>query len=173
MTQPKPHPAPERPLRRATGYCHWPRCTRLTREIPAPLCFVHLAEAYQIFRTTCLPVLQDRIDAAFDEPVQVDPPRKPKRQFAPVRETPGLVYFVSLGDRIKIGFTTNLERRMQAVPHDEILGTVIGTMEDEARCHKAFDHLRMTGEWFRAEPDLLQFIADVASPPDRLPDRPS
>lgn len=64
---------------------------------------------------------------------------------------------------MKIGFTTNMVNRMKAVPHEAILGTVPGTMVDERGYHAQFAHLRVTGEWFRAEPDLLAFIADVAA----------
>lgn len=75
----------------------------------------------------------------------------------------GLVYFVRLGNRVKIGFTTNLAARMAAIPHEEILGVMPGSLRDEKRCHAAFAHLRTTGEWFEDAPDLRAFIADIAA----------
>jgi hypothetical protein len=75
----------------------------------------------------------------------------------------GLVYFIRLGNRIKIGFTTNLALRMEQLPHEEILGVMPGFMRDEKRCHKAFAHLRRAGEWFEDAPELRAFIADVAT----------
>lgn len=74
-------------------------------------------------------------------------------------DDPGSVYFVRLGDRIKIGFTTDLDSRMKVVPHEEILAVMPGTMRDERRCHAAFQHLRTVGEWFRVDEALLTFIA--------------
>lgn len=73
----------------------------------------------------------------------------------------GVVYIIRLGDRVKIGFTRNLRQRMLDLPHEEILTMVPGTVEDERRCHAAFAHLRVAGEWFRAEPDLLAFAQEV------------
>lgn len=73
----------------------------------------------------------------------------------------GFVYFLRFHERVKIGFTTDIRGRFKAIPHDEVLGWVPGTRLDERRCHEAFAHLRETGEWFRAEPDLLGFIAGV------------
>ncbi len=101
------------------------------------------------------------------EPVQIDPhsgrevkPPPSKRQ---PRPKTGEIYFARLSDLIKIGFTTNLAERMKDIPHEALLGTKPGTMEDERRCHAAFNHLRVKGEWFRAEPELLAFITDVTS----------
>ena len=73
----------------------------------------------------------------------------------------GHVYFVQLGNRIKIGFSRDLPTRMRAVPHEAILGTVPGTMRDEARCHAAFGHLRTSGEWFEAAPELISAVNDM------------
>jgi hypothetical protein len=36
-------------------------------------------------------------------------------------------------------------------------------MQDERGYHATFAHLRVTGEWFRAEPDLLAFIASLVA----------
>jgi hypothetical protein len=84
----------------------------------------------------------------------------------PRRGTPrstGHVYFIQLGNRIKIGHSIDVRRRLTEVPHEQVLATVPGSPRDEARCHAAFKHLRTSGEWFRAEPDLLEFIADLPS----------
>jgi len=78
--------------------------------------------------------------------------------YAPPRGRAGVVYFIQFGDRIKIGFTSDLKRRMQVLPHDKVLAVIAGTMQDERRCHEKFAHLRLTGEWFSAGPELLTFI---------------
>lgn len=71
----------------------------------------------------------------------------------------GFVYFIRFSDRIKIGFTTCLEGRLQNLPHDEVLATFPGTMTDEKRCHKMFAKHRVVGEWFTDNPDIRGFIA--------------
>lgn len=74
----------------------------------------------------------------------------------------GSVYFVRFGDRVKIGFSTDVRTRLVAIPHDEVLAVVPGTIRDEKRCHAAFADLRLTGEWFTAAPRLLDFAAALA-----------
>lgn len=78
------------------------------------------------------------------------------------REDPK-VYFLRFGDRVKIGYTGNLAQRLRALPHDELLGTIPGDESTEWDLHERFAHLRIKGEWFRAEPELLEFIASAKS----------
>jgi hypothetical protein len=94
------------------------------------------------------------------EPIQYPQPAKPS-----------WVYFVRIGDLIKIGYSTHLEQRFRDLRPDEVLGVVSGTLQDERRCQAAFAHLQEHGEYFRPGADLLAFIADVASPPKRRPHR--
>lgn len=108
-------------------------------------------------------VVEDTLDDLVAKHRNPDSPRqaiiRARRQ---AEETPSsVVYIVKLGDRVKIGFTTNLDQRMRDIPHEEILAVVPGTMDDEKRCHAAFAHLRVAGEWFRAEPELLAFAQEV------------
>lgn len=72
--------------------------------------------------------------------------------------TESWVYFVQLGNRIKIGFSTNIKRRMIIVP-GRCIALMPGTMDDEFLLHQRFMDLWDTGEWFRAEPPLMEFIA--------------
>lgn len=58
---------------------------------------------------------------------------------------------------IKIGRTINLSARMEALGTVPIKTKVIEQWE-ETETHHRFAHLRVEGEWFRAEPDLLAFI---------------
>lgn len=69
-----------------------------------------------------------------------------------------LVYYIRFGDRIKIGTTTNLANRLTALPFDEVLAVEPGSHFLERSRHKQFAHLRIKGEWFRAEDELLRFI---------------
>ena len=73
------------------------------------------------------------------------------------------VYFIQVGEHVKIGTSTRTEARlsagqtMNALPL-KLIGTVRGDRRLEKALHKRFDHLRVRGEWFWAVPDLLAFI---------------
>jgi hypothetical protein len=78
----------------------------------------------------------------------------------------GLIYFVGFGGRIKIGFTTNLERRLSALQTScpaplTIQATIPGTRLEEKRLHKRFAHLKLSGEWFRLSKTIINYIASV------------
>ena len=82
------------------------------------------------------------------------------------RKDRGSVYFIQEGGRmgpIKIGFSTNVENRLMTLqtanPNPlKLLYSLRGTEAQEATLHERFKHLRMSGEWFRCSPELLDFI---------------
>lgn len=96
----------------------------------------------------------------------------------------GYTYFVQDGDMIKIGSSMRPEDRISALQtgsarHLDVLAIVSQDIADEFGTHQRFAHLRVRGEWFRAEPDLLEFIeaikAHKATPieqPSKLPAKP-
>ena len=83
------------------------------------------------------------------------------------------VYFVRCEAFIKIGVSDDVRARFRAllsaspyelIPLGYIPGDPDGVDELEERLHIRFALLRHRGEWFRAEPDLLEFIAEHAQP---------
>ncbi|BAZ02925.1 hypothetical protein NIES37_69380 (plasmid) [Tolypothrix tenuis PCC 7101] len=80
------------------------------------------------------------------------------------------VYFIFNSDSyaIKIGRDSNVEKRLQSLQTSspvtlEILKvlpmeSLKKAQEVEAYLHKRFGHLRMSGEWFRADPQLRDYI---------------
>lgn len=76
------------------------------------------------------------------------------------------VYFLDDGEAIKIGFTDNLAGRLSnlraatARPLTPV-AIIAGPRDDEKKFHQKFAHLRLRGEWFRREPELLDFIESV------------
>ena len=77
-----------------------------------------------------------------------------------------IVYYVRRGDgAIKIGTTTQPANRMMALKQQhgpiEILLTHCGDGERERQMHRRFSDLRVEGEWFRPEMELLMWIANV------------
>lgn len=68
------------------------------------------------------------------------------------------VYYMRIGNRVKIGFTTDLDARLAAINPEELMVTEPGTRMTERRRHDQFAELRTHGEWFRLEGDLAQHI---------------
>src|SRR5262249_18722759 len=74
-------------------------------------------------------------------------------------------YFVLFREMqaVKIGMADNIAGRLSelqvACPGDlELPGTAQGQRAEEKGFHEKFAHLRISGEWFYAAPDLLQAI---------------
>jgi len=83
----------------------------------------------------------------------------------------GVVYFLQgVGtDLIKIGITTDPFRRatimqVQCPVPLKIIGTMPGGVQKEIEIHWRFRHLFSHGEWFRAAPELVDFIASEVTP---------
>ena len=132
-----------------TLVCCYPVCEApVTQKVSQPLCDKHLISVFRAVSD-----LAKQIDPKSDV---VASPRvmRDRNPYAPV----GKVYFMRFGDRIKIGFTTNLHKRLQHVPNDELLASMPGSRHTETKMHKQFAHLRIVGEWFSMGPDLLEFI---------------
>ncbi|MFD4457683.1 GIY-YIG nuclease family protein [Nocardia sp. NPDC058480] len=71
---------------------------------------------------------------------------------------PSIVYYLQFGDRIKIGTTINLQRRLGEIPHDRVLAIEPGGRALERQRHKEFAEERLTGEWFEPSQRLLAHI---------------
>lgn len=75
----------------------------------------------------------------------------------------GWIYFISVGDRIKIGYSRSLNARFRKMLTDvsgemEILHLEPGTFKTEKIYHRHFAAIRGRGEWFQKTPELLAFI---------------
>ena len=98
-----------------------------------------------------------------------------------------MIYFIQAGSgEIKIGYTTQsgkarLKGLQTASPTKlMLLCETIGTARLEKQLHERFAHLRLTGEWFKSAPELLEFIeiakltpADERLLPRKKPGRPT
>jgi Meiotically up-regulated gene 113 len=74
-----------------------------------------------------------------------------------------VVYYMRIGNRVKIGYTGNLRQRLSSFTPEELMATEPGGPKREGERHKQFAHLRTTGEWFRLEGDLVDHIQQLAS----------
>ena len=76
------------------------------------------------------------------------------------RPTDGIIYYVQSGGHIKIGWTSDLAKRMRAYPPNcQLLATHPGTRANELKLHKMFAAHRSHGrEWYPLVPAILHHI---------------
>jgi hypothetical protein len=127
--------------------------------------------------------LQERIEA-FREKGQVEMAKREARKKNRIKarkvgaarnpdDYPGTwnVYFIQVGEDgpIKIGRAkgsplTRLDALQVGIPFDLRLVAIIPHVSHhlELDLHRRFDHLRIRGEWFKPEPELLDYIRENA-----------
>lgn len=73
-----------------------------------------------------------------------------------------VVYAVRCGDAVKIGYTTNLAKRMNSLKADDVLGFRPGTKADEQALHEQLAEHRHHGrEWYRPTPAVLAVVNEM------------
>lgn len=72
----------------------------------------------------------------------------------------GIIYFLWMDGLIKVGWTSDLEKRLaQYPPSAELLATMYGTQAEERALHGLFNEYLARGrEWFSPGPHLLEYI---------------
>lgn len=83
-----------------------------------------------------------------------------------------VVYFASANGLVKIGYTTDLTKRLSAIGtgagvQPQVLRIVEGGRPTERWLHKRFAKQRVYGEWFQFHPDMIAVV-----PPDEIVVRP-
>lgn len=78
---------------------------------------------------------------------------------------PGLVYYLQVGERIKIGFSANLRRRLRAYPPEsKLLAVEPGSPDLEVQRHRQFvGSLTHGREWFRPSLDLMELVNELVA----------
>ncbi|MBP2495028.1 hypothetical protein ABID82_004987 [Methylobacterium sp. PvP062] len=92
------------------------------------------------------------------------------RPEGPVRPTQGVIYFMRLGDHVKIGFTLDLEKRIFSLKTGspvlgQLVGILKGTREIDRFVRWLFRASHFRGDWFHPTPELLAFIEAHATLP--------
>lgn len=78
---------------------------------------------------------------------------------------PSTLYFAQVGEFVKIGIARNIKRRLDGFrlhcPYPVVLlGTIEGmNRPQEISLHRKFAHLHHWKEWYRADPELLDYIS--------------
>ncbi|MEE1813539.1 GIY-YIG nuclease family protein [Streptomyces sp. SP18ES09] len=71
------------------------------------------------------------------------------------------VYFIRIGQLVKIGMTTNLANRFSSLRPNEVLAIQPGGLADETALHRKFASLRAGGEFFHPGPPLQEHIREL------------
>lgn len=146
-----------RARRAAEMRCCWPKCPK-DRYEPGELCAAHLEVANTIYQAMINPTAPQpvtKVTAVItDEPVAAP---------SPTPQPVGTVYYLRSGGYIKIGWASDLSKRMRAYPPDStLLAHHPGTKADETMMHRRFAACRSHGrEWFAMVPALTDHIARV------------
>lgn len=133
-------------------YCRREPLTKPPEELGLPW-FIQLC-TYHAARMTEIKMLQEQRRAE----------HRYKEQLRRAREA--TVYYVQRGDGlIKIGFSSVPRQRVANLRREhgplELLATHKGGRDAEQVQHRRFDRLRVTGEWFRPEPELLAHVERI------------
>lgn len=77
----------------------------------------------------------------------------------------GSIYYLQVGEHVKIGHSTDLPKRLATYPPTSVLLAVQpGTMRDEHDLHRRFAPWRAGDrEWYQPTPEILDHIATVAA----------
>jgi len=78
-----------------------------------------------------------------------------------VEERTSVVYYMQLGNRVKIGTSGDLRNRVKQISPERVLATEPGGTATEKQRHRQFADLRVVGEWFRLEGELVEHINEL------------
>lgn len=144
-----PHPA--KTITRPVWQCAWHDCREeIVFNAPVQLCFRHTNEVRVALK---LPVSSQ----------DGRPMRAPVGFAEVVSHDEGWVYYLAIGDLIKIGYATNVRNRMRSYPPNaQLLAVEPGNKTLERTRHQQFDtHLRRGREWFADVAELRTWIHGV------------
>lgn len=69
-----------------------------------------------------------------------------------------VVYYMRIGNRCKIGYSTSLRTRLEVIHPEELLATEPGGLAQERVRHQQFSRLHVYGEWFSYEDELVEHV---------------
>lgn len=73
-----------------------------------------------------------------------------------------MIYLITDGTNLKVGYTSNLERRMsQYNTHSstiKLINAKPGNFKSEKNIHKKFSHIKINREWFKYSEDLISYF---------------
>lgn len=135
--------------------CRAPRA----EDSPLPICLKHARSVY-LFFADYLADIRERTaeqEADFGKAGQLEVP------FRGLAVQPSTVYYVRIGNLIKIGTTKDMNTRMTALQPDEVLAIEEGDRDIELARHRQFMYSKAPkgSEYFYPTAELMEHIAKV------------
>lgn len=90
------------------------------------------------------------------------------RTYVDPRRHEPIVYYMKMGDLVKIGTSTNIAGRLEALRPERLLAVEMGGHQIEAQRHRQFAADRNHGEWFRASADLATHMERIRAEFEKL-----
>lgn len=152
---------------------HWSRCTAQRHNgnfcdapslpnAPFPICLKHASRVFGFIRERLRDVesSQESHLEAFSILANAKTVEQVANEVARQRVHEPLIYYVQVGDLVKIGTSTNLKARLITYPPNRrLLATEPGDYDLERHRHAEFSAYRAAGrEWFAMGADLLAYI---------------
>lgn len=163
--------------------CAWPGC-RAEMQSPMPggktfenrygvLCHVHavdVAVAVVQHQTDQNQFMQFFERMSDERAIRVERWKREDEQYEAEKakrrgDQEGFVYYIRIGERIKIGYSADVKRRMRAYPPgSELLATEPGDRALERKRHQQFAGSLADGrEWFRPTPDIMELVHELVT----------
>lgn len=125
-----------------------------------------MSRELSLVRRQGAPITVDVMKDLIAKVMERDGPQEPyRRRPAPLRQATiraeDIVYYMRIGNRVKIGTTTNLKLRMKVINPEELMATEPGGYQHERSRQVQFRALRTHGEWFKLEGPLAEHIAKL------------
>jgi len=142
--------------------CCWPGCDREAFKVEMPLCMSHRQDAWDDVQDWMERTKINHATAARQE-------RKLKREreIQAQREAhgnqPGWIYYIRVGELVKVGYSTDVPKRMRQYPPDSVLLAVHpGTPGLEVQLHRDFTASRARGrEWYWPDTQINEHVTKV------------
>jgi hypothetical protein len=150
--------------------CQLPKCDRETIRLmgrPLGICYEHGYDVIIYFDTMSdLSPFRDaeRVRRAANALSRLESEELLEARAAERRRiSPGWIYYLLIGDHIKIGYTKDVKRRLRAYPPgSRLLALHAGTKQLERETHAQFAGSRSAGrEWFLDTPELREHVKVV------------
>lgn len=126
-------------------------------DAPFPICLKHAARLMAFLDDAMPRDHDDRLIVAWRSLEQQRHSKAERKRLSPAVD---VVYYVQVGEHIKIGYSSNLPSRMRAYPPtSRLLAYEMGGVGLEAQRHQQFAADLVAGrEWFAPSPALLAHI---------------
>lgn len=177
----KLHPEVFSRLQGSTLYvpvCVWPGCETELRDSTrvGAICIPHARQVHDAVEvlTNCR-ITADDLEYIGRIERDIDAMQRERRARSDAnRIQPGWVYYVAVGERIKVGFATDVNKRLRAYPPESTLLAVHpGTPTLEKDMHNKLAVWRVAGrEWYSRSDEVLAHIdrvlAEFGPPPAKF-----